>query len=289
MREYYSVLGVDKNAAESEIISAYRKLAAKFHPDANGNDNFFAERYREVQEAYNVLISPAKRAAYDSSLDPKFAQTIEIFKDKEKPIVTFFEISKKIISETEPVTLRWQTIHASNIFIDLIGKVDAEGTKILRIPFENKETLRITISAKNDFLNESASKFIEIKNKDFQETKSVVQTIPINQHNTDSNDSKVDDRSESIELKKDIKPKASKEIKTSKSKSDTKKAEVNNSRKERPLTKEERLAGITIAYEDESEKKTFNRRDLYVYIVLIVLLVFVAMMLIFAYSLNPIG
>ena len=288
MREYYSVLGVDKNAAESEIISAYRKLAAKFHPDANGNDNFFAERYREVQEAYNILISPVKRAAYDSSLDPKFAQTIEIFKDKEKPIVTFFEISKKSISETEPVTLRWQTIHASNIYIDLIGKVDSEGTKILRIPFENRETLRITISAKNDFLNESASKFIDIKNKDFQETKSD-QALPINQYKTDSNDSKVDDRSESNELKKDFKPKASKEIKTSESKSDTKKAEVNNSRKERPLTKEERLAGITIAYEDESEKKTFNRRDLYVYIVLIVLLVFVAMMLIFAYSLNPIG
>jgi curved DNA-binding protein CbpA len=288
MREYYSVLGINKNASESEIISAYRKLSAKFHPDANGNDPFFAERYRELQEAYNMLINPSKRSAYDASLDPKFAQTVEIVKDKEKPIITFFEISKKSISESEPVTLRWQTIHASEIQINLIGNVEAEGTKTLRIPFENKEFLRIAINAKNGFLNETASKFIEIKNKDFDETKHVAlpkQDI-IKEHT--SSDKKVENKVAAKEFKKEEQSKVAKEIKEKKSKTVERKAEESEKRKERPLTKEERLAGITIAYEDESVSKSFKKSDLYVYIVLIVLLVFVVMMLIFAYSLNPV-
>jgi len=288
MREFYSVLGINKNASESEIISAYRKLSAKFHPDANGNDPFFAERYRELQEAYNLLINPSKRAVYDASLDPKFAQNADIVKDKEKPIVTVFEISKKSIAEAEPVTLRWQTIHASEIHIDLIGNVESEGTKTLRIPFENKEYLRITINAKNGFLNETVSKFIEIKNKDFDESKVVelLKQAPVEGHS--SSNKKVESKAAAKEFQKELKPKAIKEVKETKPKSEEKKAEEIDKRKERPLTKEERLAGISIAYEDESVSKSFKKSDLYVYIVLIVLLVFVVMMLIFAYSLNPV-
>jgi curved DNA-binding protein CbpA len=288
MREYYSVLGVNKNASESEIISAYRKLSAKFHPDANGNDPFFAERFRELQEAYNILINLSKRAEYDTELDPKFAQTVEILKDKEKPIITIFEISKKSISESEPVTLRWQTIHASEIHIDLIGNVEAEGTKTLRIPFGNKELLRISLNAKNSFLNETTAKFIEIKNKDFVESKVVElsKQEPIKDHT--SSVKKVETKAAAKDFQKEVKAKAIKEIKETKPKVIEKKAEDKEKKKERPLTKEERLAGIMIAFEDEDVSKSFKKSDLYVYIVLIVLLVFVVMMLVFAYSLNPI-
>ena len=90
------------------------------------------------------------------------------------------------------------------------------------------------------------------------------------------------------EFKKEEQSNVAKEIKEKKSKTVERKAEESEKRKERPLTKEERLAGITIAYEDESVSKSFKKSDLYVYIVLIVLLVFVVMMLIFAYSLNPV-
>jgi cobalamin biosynthesis Mg chelatase CobN len=103
-----------------------------------------------------------------------------------------------------------------------------------------------------------------------------------------SSDKKVENKVAAKEFKKEEQSKVAKEIKEKKSKTVERKAEESEKRKERPLTKEERLAGITIAYEDESVSKSFKKSDLYVYIVLIVLLVFVVMMLIFAYSLNPV-
>ena len=63
-RDYYEVLGVDKSAGEREIKKAYKKLAMKYHPDRNpGKDG--EERFKEAKEAYEVLSSEEKRAAYD--------------------------------------------------------------------------------------------------------------------------------------------------------------------------------------------------------------------------------
>lgn len=64
-RDYYEVLGVDKNASESEIKSAYRKLAMKYHPDKNKNDKEAEEKFKEAAEAYEVLSDKDKRQRYD--------------------------------------------------------------------------------------------------------------------------------------------------------------------------------------------------------------------------------
>ncbi len=64
-RDYYEVLGVDKNASESEIKSAYRKLAMKYHPDKNKNDKAAEEKFKEAAEAYEVLSDKDKRQRYD--------------------------------------------------------------------------------------------------------------------------------------------------------------------------------------------------------------------------------
>jgi DnaJ-class molecular chaperone len=64
-RDYYEVLGVGKKASTDEIRSAYRKLARKFHPDATKNDPKSTERFKEAQEAYDVLSDDAKRKRYD--------------------------------------------------------------------------------------------------------------------------------------------------------------------------------------------------------------------------------
>ncbi|MFC3285602.1 molecular chaperone DnaJ, partial [Litchfieldella rifensis] len=64
-RDYYEVLGLDREADQKEIKKAYRRLAQKYHPDRNPGDETAAEKFREVSEAYEVLTDSEKRAAYD--------------------------------------------------------------------------------------------------------------------------------------------------------------------------------------------------------------------------------
>jgi molecular chaperone DnaJ len=64
-KNYYDVLGVDKNASDEEIKSAYFKLAKKYHPDLNKDNPDAAEKFKEVNEAYQVLSDKQKRANYD--------------------------------------------------------------------------------------------------------------------------------------------------------------------------------------------------------------------------------
>lgn len=63
-KDYYSILGVDKNASDDEIKSAYRRLAKKYHPDLNKTEEA-AEKFKEINEAYEVLGDSKKRANYD--------------------------------------------------------------------------------------------------------------------------------------------------------------------------------------------------------------------------------
>ncbi len=97
-RDYYEVLGVDKNASEDEIKKAYRKIAIKYHPDRNPDNKEAEEKFKEAAEAYDVLHDPQKRQQYDQfgfsgpagaggfsgagfSMDDIFSQFGDIFGD----------------------------------------------------------------------------------------------------------------------------------------------------------------------------------------------------------------
>ena len=73
-RDYYEVLGVDRNANASEIKKAYRKMAVKFHPDKNPDDSAAEEKFKELGEAYEILSDDDKRAAYDRYGHAAFSQ-----------------------------------------------------------------------------------------------------------------------------------------------------------------------------------------------------------------------
>ena len=76
-RDYYEVLGVSKTATDEEIKKAYRKLALKYHPDYNPGDKTAEEKFKEINEAHEVLSDPEKRKRYDqfgfAGVDPNYA------------------------------------------------------------------------------------------------------------------------------------------------------------------------------------------------------------------------
>ncbi len=65
MKKYYEVLGIAENASGEEIKKAYRKLARKYHPDVNPGNKEAEEKFKEINEAYNVLSDETKRKTYD--------------------------------------------------------------------------------------------------------------------------------------------------------------------------------------------------------------------------------
>jgi len=92
-RDYYEVLGIDRNSSEDEIKKSYRKLAIKYHPDKNPGDKTAEEKFKEIGEAYEALSDPQTRAAYDqyghAAFDPRmrgaraggFHDPFEIFRE----------------------------------------------------------------------------------------------------------------------------------------------------------------------------------------------------------------
>lgn len=72
MKNHYQTLGIKRDASIEDIKKAYRKLAQKFHPDKNEGDEFFEERFKEIQEAYEILSDSSRKINYDNEYDTFF-------------------------------------------------------------------------------------------------------------------------------------------------------------------------------------------------------------------------
>lgn len=84
MKNMYQILGVSQDAKEKEIKAVYRQLAKKYHPDTNAGNRQAEQRFQEITEAYETLIDPVKREAYDKSISQNMGQGFKNQKKSEK-------------------------------------------------------------------------------------------------------------------------------------------------------------------------------------------------------------
>nr|WP_291490349.1 DnaJ domain-containing protein [Desulfurella sp.] len=113
-RDYYKILGVNRNATQEEIKQAYINLAKKYHPDANHTDKYAEEKMKLINEAYFVLSDPVKKRDYDtfgyyneskSDYVEEFAQILKTLKAKMHDLgldKLFEEINKILNDDTNP-------------------------------------------------------------------------------------------------------------------------------------------------------------------------------------------
>jgi len=88
MKNHYQTLGIKRDASSEDIKKAYRKLAQKFHPDKNDGDKFFEERFKEIQEANEILSDLYEKGKYDTNYDYFFNEqqkTNQTYTRKEEP------------------------------------------------------------------------------------------------------------------------------------------------------------------------------------------------------------
>jgi DnaJ-class molecular chaperone len=118
VKDYYSILNLEKNATLEEIKKSYKKLALQYHPDKNQGNSEATEKFKEVSEAYSVLSNDDKRRQYDvmGSTDDDF----DGFDGMEDPFAVFNNIFKQHLSSFMNMQYD-KDINISNIFSNLSG------------------------------------------------------------------------------------------------------------------------------------------------------------------------
>ncbi len=149
MKDYYYFLGLPQNATAEEIKKIYRKLSVKYHPDKNDNDAFFENRFREVQEAYDILIDENKRKNYDQLRN----QQKKIEKFDTPPIIKSFNTNKKNAKKDDFIIITWNTINADIVKIIPLGLVESYGERKIKISNFSDGKFQLILQAMNSHLN----------------------------------------------------------------------------------------------------------------------------------------
>lgn len=159
MKDYYYILGIPTDANTEEIKKAYRKLSLKFHPDKNNGDDFFSERFKEIQEAYEILKDNNKRTNYDLKRNLFYTSSIL------NPKIEYFESNKLEFSFDDTITLSWKTKNADKVYLKPFGYVDSIGTKTIRAKNDVKENLTFELVAENSISSQFVTKKLNLKYK----------------------------------------------------------------------------------------------------------------------------
>ncbi|WP_300669505.1 DnaJ domain-containing protein [Soonwooa sp.] len=159
MKNYYYFLGVDEDASVEDIKKAYRKLSMKYHPDKNDNDAFFELRFREVQEAYEVLIDAERRRSYDSQL----SSVQKNIKSTLPPKIQKFHSDKIRARVGDEIRLYWQTYDADLVKILPFGLEKPNGERRFKITqFDSQGKFQLLLHATNTSINKTVVQAITI-------------------------------------------------------------------------------------------------------------------------------
>lgn len=177
MKDYYYLLGLNNNASLEEIKSSYRKLSKKFHPDVNDGDLFFTERFKDIQEAYEVLSNLDRRRIYDL----KYSSKSESSRNNSNlnPEIRFFESNKKVIHIGDEITFRWETINADVVILEPLGPVNSAGEITYRITNSKVNKIPFKLVAINSNIDVKAEREIIVSNITFETIKKIVHQDPI--------------------------------------------------------------------------------------------------------------
>lgn len=158
MKDYYYFLGISPDASEEDIKKAYRKLSLKYHPDKNENDDFFAGRFREIQEAYEILSDPGKRRTYDQNLESHQKS----FRYNIPPSIKTFTANKIHAKKGEEIIINWQTNNADVVKILPFGLEKPFGERIFKITEFKDGKFQLLLHATNSLLHKTAVQGITI-------------------------------------------------------------------------------------------------------------------------------
>ncbi|MCT2562242.1 J domain-containing protein [Chryseobacterium herbae] len=158
MKDYYYFLGISPDASEEDIKKAYRKLSLKYHPDKNDNDDFFAGRFREIQEAYEILSDSGRRRTYDQNLE----NHQKSFRYNIPPSIKTFTANKIHAKKGEEIIINWQTSNADVVKVLPFGLEKPFGERIFKITEFKDGKFQILLHATNSLLHKTAVQGITI-------------------------------------------------------------------------------------------------------------------------------
>jgi curved DNA-binding protein CbpA len=165
MKDYYYLLGLKQTATLDDIKNSYRRLSKKFHPDVNDGDSFFAERFKDIQEAYEVLINTEKRKVYDLKYTNKPQQSFSNF----SPEIEFFTSDKSGIHIGDDITFKWKTINADVVLLEPLGPVKPIGEITYKIKNVKVNKISFKLVAVNSNIDRKTEKEVIVKNLTYDE------------------------------------------------------------------------------------------------------------------------